>query len=76
MAPQHRPLNPEDEDGLVPNEHAAYSINKATQSNREPAWRDLALTSILTAGPPVQNTQSTSSSIGQQLGQQLGQQRG
>jgi len=52
VAPQHQPLNPEDEDDVVPNEHAAFGIQRATQRNREPAWRDLGLERILNEGPP------------------------
>lgn len=52
MAPQHQPINPDDEDDVVPDQHAAFGIQRATQKAREPAWRDLGLESLMTAGPP------------------------
>ncbi|PSK43132.1 Anaphase-promoting complex subunit 13 [Elsinoe australis] len=52
VPPQHQPLNPEDEDDVVPNEHAAFGIQRATQRQKEPVWRDLGLDRIMTEGPP------------------------
>ncbi|KXH35566.1 Apc13 domain-containing protein, partial [Colletotrichum simmondsii] len=31
VPPQHQPINPEDEDDVVPDQHAAFGITKATQ---------------------------------------------
>lgn len=51
MPPQHQPINPEDEDDVVPDQHAAFGIQRATQKQRQPAWRDLGLDELLTRGP-------------------------
>lgn len=52
VPPQHRPVNPEDEDDVVPDQHAAFGIQKATQRGRgEPAWRDLGLGALMSQGP-------------------------
>ncbi|QUC22420.1 uncharacterized protein UV8b_06661 [Ustilaginoidea virens] len=51
VAPQHQPINPEDEDDVVPDQHAAFGIQRATQKVREPAWRDLGLGALMTKGP-------------------------
>jgi hypothetical protein len=47
MPPQHQPLNPEDEDDVVPDMHAAFGIQRATQKQREPGWRDLGLVELM-----------------------------
>ena len=47
MAPQHQPLNPEDEDDVVPDMHAAFGIQRATQKQKEPGWRDLGLVELM-----------------------------
>ena len=52
VPPQHQPINPDDEDDVVPDQHAAFGIQRATQKPREPAWRDLGLESLMTIGPP------------------------
>lgn len=52
VAPQHQPMNPDDEDDVVPDQHAAFGIQRATQKPREPAWRDLGLESLMNGGPP------------------------
>lgn len=49
---QHQPINPDDEDDVVPDQHAAFGIQRATQKPREPAWRDLGLENLMTSGPP------------------------
>lgn len=50
--PQHlQPVNPEDEDDVVPDQHAAFGIQRATQAKREPTWRDLGLDELLRRGP-------------------------
>lgn len=51
MPPHHQPLNPDDEDDVVPDQHAAFGIQRATQKAREPAWRDLGLEKLMTSGP-------------------------
>jgi hypothetical protein len=48
---QHQPLNPEDEDDVVPDQHAAFGITRATQKQREPAWRDLGLEELMRRRP-------------------------
>ena len=52
VPPQHKPINPEDEDDVVPDQHAAFGIQKATQKSREPAWKDLGLDELMRRGPP------------------------
>ena len=47
MPPQHQPLNPEDEDDVVPDMHAAFGIQRATQKQKEPGWRDLGLVELM-----------------------------
>ncbi|KAK3402442.1 Apc13p protein-domain-containing protein [Sordaria brevicollis] len=51
VPPHLQPLNPEDEDDVVPDQHAAFGIQKATQKTREPAWRDLGLDELMQQGP-------------------------
>ncbi|EON69751.1 hypothetical protein W97_09014 [Coniosporium apollinis CBS 100218] len=51
VAPEHEPLNPEDEDDVVPDQHAAFGITRATQRKREAAWRDLGLEELVGRGP-------------------------
>lgn len=51
IPPQHQPVNPEDEDDVVPDQHAAFGIQRATQSRKEPQWRDLGLEELLRRGP-------------------------
>nr|OQO27687.1 hypothetical protein B0A51_04453 [Rachicladosporium sp. CCFEE 5018] len=48
----HQPINPDDEDNVVPDQHAAFGIQRATQKVREPAWKDLGLERLMTGGPP------------------------
>ncbi|KAL2059160.1 hypothetical protein ABVK25_000452 [Lepraria finkii] len=40
VPPQHQPPNPEDEDDVVPDQHAAFGITRATQKRHESAWKD------------------------------------
>ncbi|EJT80563.1 Apc13 domain-containing protein [Gaeumannomyces tritici R3-111a-1] len=47
----HQPINPEDEDDVVPDQHAAFGITKATQKTREAAWKDLGLAELMHRGP-------------------------
>lgn len=51
VKPEHQPVNPEDEDDVVPDQHAAFGIQKATQGSKEPAWRDLGLRELMEKGP-------------------------
>ena len=51
MPPQHQPINPEDEDDVVPDQHAAFGIQRATMRQQEPAWRDLGLGELMRRGP-------------------------
>lgn len=52
VPPQHQPINPDDEDDIVPDQHAAFGIQRATQKIKEPAWRDLGLDQLMSAAPP------------------------
>lgn len=51
VPPQHQPLNPEDEDDVVPDQHAAFGIQRATQKTKEVAWKDLGLRELMAKGP-------------------------
>jgi hypothetical protein len=51
IPPHLQPLNPEDEDDVVPDQHAAFGIQRATQTKREPLWRDLGLEELMRRGP-------------------------
>ncbi|KAK4451931.1 Apc13p protein-domain-containing protein [Podospora aff. communis PSN243] len=51
VPPHLQPINPEDEDDVVPDQHAAFGITKATQKVREPAWKDLGLGELMRKGP-------------------------
>lgn len=51
VPPQHQPINPEDEDDVVPDQHAAFGIQRATQRVKEPAWKDLGLAGLMNQGP-------------------------
>ncbi|THY27287.1 hypothetical protein D6D01_04153 [Aureobasidium pullulans] len=66
VPPQHQPLNPDDEDDVVPEQHAAFGIQRATQRQQEPAWRDLGLDRILNEGPP--KTQKQNEQLSKYLG--------
>lgn len=35
----------------MPDQHAAFGIQRATQKQREPAWRDLGLDELMRKGP-------------------------
>jgi hypothetical protein len=47
VLPQYQPVNPEDEDDVVPDQHAAFGIARAMDARREPAWRDLGLPDLV-----------------------------
>lgn len=51
VPPHHQPPNPEDEDDVVPDQHAAFGITRATQARREAAWKDLGLEELMRRGP-------------------------
>ncbi|PSN59377.1 Apc13p-domain-containing protein [Corynespora cassiicola Philippines] len=51
VPPHLQPLNPEDEDDVVPDQHAAFGIQRATQSKREASWRDLGLEELVRRAP-------------------------
>jgi hypothetical protein len=57
---KHQPSNPDDEDDIVPDQHAAFGIQRATQKAREPAWRDLGLDRLMTDGPPEKRSDTGS----------------
>jgi hypothetical protein len=56
---KHQPSNPDDEDDIVPDQHAAFGIQRATQKAREPAWRDLGLDRLMTDGPPKRRAEAS-----------------
>ncbi|PYH89764.1 hypothetical protein BO71DRAFT_335928, partial [Aspergillus ellipticus CBS 707.79] len=43
LLPQYQPPNPEDEDDVVPDQHAAFGITRAMGGGRDVVWRDLGL---------------------------------
>jgi hypothetical protein len=45
------PINPEDEDDVVPDQHAAFGIARAAAGAREPPWRELGLAALMSGGP-------------------------
>lgn len=47
MLPQYQPPNPEDEDDVVPDQHAAFGISRAMERRREGVWRDLGLEGLV-----------------------------
>ncbi|KAI1823154.1 Apc13p-domain-containing protein [Xylaria intraflava] len=53
VPPHNQPINPEDEDDVVPDQHAAFGIQKATQRSKEPAWKDLDLAELMKKGPSL-----------------------
>jgi hypothetical protein len=61
VPPKHQPVNPEDEDDVVPDQHAAFGIQRAQQKSKEPAWKDLSLDRLLSAGPPKKQGASSGS---------------
>ncbi|KIN04222.1 hypothetical protein OIDMADRAFT_18250 [Oidiodendron maius Zn] len=56
VPPHHQPVNPEDEDDVVPDQHAAFGIQRATQKTKEPAWKDLGLSELMKRGPSTKST--------------------
>ncbi|KAJ5489077.1 hypothetical protein N7539_003967 [Penicillium diatomitis] len=47
LQPQYQPPNPEDEDDVVPDQHAAFGIARAMERRREAVWRDLGLEALV-----------------------------
>lgn len=47
VLPQYQPPNPEDEDDVVPDQHAAFGITRAMERKREAVWRDLGLEGLV-----------------------------
>ncbi|KAJ6037079.1 hypothetical protein N7540_001358 [Penicillium herquei] len=47
VQPQYQPPNPEDEDDVVPDQHAAFGITRAMERRRDPVWRDLGLEALV-----------------------------
>jgi hypothetical protein len=37
---------------VVPDQHAAFGMQKPTQHVREPSWKDLGMAVLLRKGPP------------------------
>ncbi|KAK4164939.1 Apc13p protein-domain-containing protein [Cladorrhinum sp. PSN259] len=64
VPPHLQPINPEDEDDVVPDQHAAFGITKATQKSKEPAWKDLGLGELMHRGPSGPSGSSTGGRAG------------
>ena len=50
LPPAYQPVNPEDEDDVVPDQHAAFGINRAIKAGRrgeDAVWRDLGIEALL-----------------------------
>ncbi|KAJ5620242.1 hypothetical protein N7510_004226 [Penicillium lagena] len=47
VSPQYQPSNPEDEDDVVPDQHAAFGITRAMERRRVAIWRDLGLEALV-----------------------------
>ncbi|MCJ1275049.1 hypothetical protein MMC21_002849 [Puttea exsequens] len=62
VPPQYQPPNPEDEDDVVPDQHAAFGITRAMGTagagsgggRGESAWKDLGLDELMKKGPSAQ----------------------
>ncbi|RPA79198.1 hypothetical protein BJ508DRAFT_416131 [Ascobolus immersus RN42] len=48
VPPHHQPINPEDEEDIIPDQHAAFGIQRAQQKKKEKAWKDLGLQDLVT----------------------------
>lgn len=42
---------------VIPDQHAAFGIAQAQQKKHEPAWKDLGLHELMTAGPKATQQQ-------------------
>jgi hypothetical protein len=62
VPPHNQPINPEDEDDVVPDQHAAFGIQRATQKVKEAAWKDLGLGDLMKKGPGMENGRSKAGS--------------
>lgn len=52
VLPEHEPANPEEDEDVVPDQHAAFGITKSQQNKRrQAAWKDLAIKELLYNGP-------------------------
>lgn len=47
VLPQFQPPNPEDEDDVVPDQHAAFGITRAMERRRGAVWRDLGMEEVV-----------------------------
>lgn len=50
LPPHYQPINPEDEDDVVPDQHAAFGIARAMDAagrRSEPLWRDLGMQELV-----------------------------
>lgn len=51
LPPHYQPINPEDEDDVVPDQHAAFGIARAMDAagrrRVEPVWRDLGMRELV-----------------------------
>ena len=45
----------------MPDQHAAFGIQRATQKTKEPAWKDLGLSDLMKRGPGGGTAGGTSS---------------
>lgn len=51
LPPEYQPLNPEDEEDVVPAMHAAFGIQRAAaQRGKGEGWRDLGLEKLMEGG--------------------------
>lgn len=57
VLPEHEPVNPEEEEDIVPDQHAAFGIAKSQQiRRRQAAWKDLSVKGLLFNGPNAVST--------------------
>ncbi|KAH8668174.1 Apc13p protein-domain-containing protein [Tricladium varicosporioides] len=64
VPPHNQPINPEDEDDVVPDQHAAFGIQRATQKTRETMWKDLGLGELMRRGPGKDSSKTPSFKAG------------
>lgn len=58
VLPEHEPVNPEEEEDIVPDQHAAFGIAKSQQiRQRQAAWKDLSVKDLLFDGPNAVSTE-------------------
>lgn len=72
IPPHLQPINPEDEDDVVPDQHAAFGIQRATQARKEPTWRDLGLEELLRRGPSQGQRQNENGFAARSVGANAG----